>query len=48
MKLNIPTGMPLAYELDDDLQVLDKGYLAGEEAAAEAAAAVAKQGKAAT
>ena len=46
LKLNIPTGMPLAYELSSDLQVQERGYLAGEEAAAEAAAAVANQGKA--
>ena len=46
LKLNIPTGMPLAYELGPELQVLASGYLAGEEAAAEAAAAVANQGKA--
>ena len=45
-QLNIPTGMPLAYTLDDDMQVLDRRYLAGEEAAAEAAAAVAAQGQA--
>ncbi|MEX5707609.1 phosphoglyceromutase [Parafrankia sp. FMc6] len=42
--LNIPTGIPLRYELDDDLKVLDSGYL--DPAAAEtAAAAVAAQGK---
>ena len=46
LKLNIPTGMPLAYELDAELKVKASGYLAGEEAAAEAAAAVAAQGKA--
>ncbi len=44
--LNIPTGMPLVYELDDDLQPLTPGgrYL-DPEAAAEAAAAVANQGR---
>ena len=47
-QLNIPTGMPLAYSLDADLNVLERGYLAGDEAAAEAAAAVAAQGQAAT
>ena len=46
-QLNIPTGMPLAYTLDHDLNVLERRYLAGEEAAAEAAAAVAAQGRAA-
>ena len=44
--LNIPTGMPLVYELDDDLAPITPGgtYL-DPEAAAEAAAAVAQQGK---
>lgn len=44
--LNIPTGMPLVYELDDDLAPLTPGgtYL-DPEAAAAAAAAVAQQGK---
>jgi 2,3-bisphosphoglycerate-dependent phosphoglycerate mutase len=41
--LNIPTGIPLVYELDDDLQPL-KHYYLGDAAAAEAAAkAVANQ-----
>jgi 2,3-bisphosphoglycerate-dependent phosphoglycerate mutase len=44
--LNIPTGMPLAYSLDRDMSVIERQYLAGEEAAAEAAAAVAAQGRA--
>ena len=43
--LNIPTGMPLAYTLDGELKVVERRYLAGEEAAAEAAAAVAAQGQ---
>jgi 2,3-bisphosphoglycerate-dependent phosphoglycerate mutase len=44
--LNIPTGMPLLYELDDELQPVEKGgrYL-DPDAAAEAAAAVANQGR---
>jgi 2,3-bisphosphoglycerate-dependent phosphoglycerate mutase len=44
--LNIPTGMPLVYELDDDLRPTAPGgrYL-DPEAAAEAAAAVANQGR---
>jgi 2,3-bisphosphoglycerate-dependent phosphoglycerate mutase len=44
--LNIPTGMPLVYELDDDLRPTPEGgrYL-DPEAAAEAAAAVAHQGR---
>ena len=43
--LNIPTGIPLRYELDEDLNVVDSGYL-DPQAAAEAAAAVAAQGSA--
>lgn len=44
--LNIPTGMPLVYELDENFEPVVKGgrYL-DPEAAAEAAAAVANQGK---
>ncbi|MCW2774024.1 MAG: phosphoglycerate mutase [Nocardioides sp.] len=44
--LNIPTGMPLVYELDDTMAPTVKGgrYL-DPEAAAEAAAAVANQGR---
>lgn len=42
-ELNIPTGMPLVYEFDDDMKVLGHRYLGGEEAAAAAAAAVAAQ-----
>ncbi|HLO24992.1 MAG TPA: 2,3-diphosphoglycerate-dependent phosphoglycerate mutase, partial [Geobacteraceae bacterium] len=41
--LNIPTGIPLVYELDDDLRPLRSYYLGGAEAAAEAARAVAGQ-----
>nr|WP_296065245.1 phosphoglyceromutase [uncultured Actinoplanes sp.] len=45
-KLNIPTGIPLRYDLDDDLRPLKAGgeYL-DPEAAKEAAAAVANQGR---
>jgi 2,3-bisphosphoglycerate-dependent phosphoglycerate mutase len=42
-KLNIPTGIPLRYELDEDLHVLGSGYL-DPQAAEEASAAVAAQG----
>ena len=44
--LNIPTGMPLVYELDDDFAPVTRGgrYL-DPEAAAAAAAAVANQGR---
>ena len=44
--LNIPNGIPLVYELDDDLNSLRHYYLGDAEAAARAAAAVAGQGKA--
>lgn len=44
--LNIPTGVPLVYELDDQLQPISKYYLGDPEAVAKAAAAVAAQGKA--
>jgi 2,3-bisphosphoglycerate-dependent phosphoglycerate mutase len=43
--LNIPTGIPLRYELDDDLEPVSKAYLGDAEAAERAAAAVAAQGK---
>ena len=44
--LNIPTGMPLVYELDDDLvPVTPGGTYLDPEAAAAAAAAVAAQGR---
>ncbi len=44
--LNIPTGIPLAYALDKDFNVLSKRYLADEETVKAAAEAVAKQGMA--
>ncbi|MDP2000349.1 MAG: 2,3-diphosphoglycerate-dependent phosphoglycerate mutase [Rhodoferax sp.] len=43
--LNIPNGIPLVYELDDDLKPIRHYYLGDPEAAAKAAAAVASQGK---
>jgi 2,3-bisphosphoglycerate-dependent phosphoglycerate mutase len=46
LKLNIPTGVPLVYELDDDLKPLKHYYLGDQEAIAAAMAAVASQGKA--
>ncbi len=42
-ELNIPTGIPRHYELDDDLEVVSTRYLGDEKAVAAAAAAVAKQ-----
>jgi 2,3-bisphosphoglycerate-dependent phosphoglycerate mutase len=43
VELNIPTGIPLVYELDDDLRPIRHYYLGDPEAAARAAAAVAAQ-----
>lgn len=44
--LNIPTGVPLVYELGDDLKPIRHEYLGDPEDVARAAAAVAAQGKA--
>ncbi len=44
--LNIPTGVPLVYELDDDLKPIRNYYLGDQEAIRKAQEAVAKQGKA--
>lgn len=44
--LNIPTGMPLVYELDDELKPIRHYYLGDPEKVAAAMDAVAKQGKA--
>ena len=41
--LNIPTGVPLLYELDEDLRPISSRYLGDADAAAAAAEAVAKQ-----
>lgn len=45
-ELNIPTGIPLVYELDAGLKPVKNYYLGDAEAIAKAAAAVANQGKA--
>ena len=45
VELNIPTGIPLVYELGADLTPIRHDYLGDAEAAARAAEAVAKQGK---
>ncbi len=47
MKLNIPTGIPLVYELDGSLNPVSSNYLADPEKVRQALEAVAKQGKAA-
>jgi 2,3-bisphosphoglycerate-dependent phosphoglycerate mutase len=44
VELNIPTGIPLVYELDDAMKPIRNYYLGDPEAAKNAAAAVAKQG----
>jgi 2,3-bisphosphoglycerate-dependent phosphoglycerate mutase len=46
VELNIPTGIPLVYLLNDDLEPLQKFYLGDPEAVKKAASAVADQGKA--
>ena len=46
VECNIPTGIPLVYELDDRLQPIRKYYLGDPEAVKKAAEAVANQGKA--
>ncbi len=46
VELNIPTGIPLVYELDDDLKPIKSYYLGDELAVKKAAEAVANQGKA--
>jgi len=47
MELNIPTGVPLVYELDDDMKPIRHFYLGDEESIKAAMASVANQGKAA-
>ncbi|MGB2815551.1 MAG: 2,3-diphosphoglycerate-dependent phosphoglycerate mutase [Dehalococcoidales bacterium] len=46
VKLNIPTGIPLIYELDGELKPIKSYYLGDPEEVARAMAAVANQGKA--
>jgi len=46
VELNIPTGIPLVYELDEQLQPVKKFYLGDQEAAMRKAAAVANQAQA--
>jgi 2,3-bisphosphoglycerate-dependent phosphoglycerate mutase len=46
VELNIPTGVPLVYLLNDDLKPLQKFYLGDQEAIRQREAAVASQGKA--
>jgi 2,3-bisphosphoglycerate-dependent phosphoglycerate mutase len=44
VELNIPTGVPLVYQLDDDLRPISHRYLGDPDAIKKAAEAVAKQG----
>lgn len=45
-EFNIPTGIPLAYDLDDELRPISREFLGDADAVAAAAAAVANQAKA--
>lgn len=45
VKLNIPTGIPLVYELDDELKPIKSYYLGDPDEAEKAAAAVANQAR---
>ncbi|MGJ8662448.1 MAG: 2,3-diphosphoglycerate-dependent phosphoglycerate mutase [Marinicella sp.] len=46
LKLNIPTGVPLVYELDENLQPIKSYYLGDQQQLSAAIDAVAKQGQA--
>ncbi len=46
MEVNIPTGVPLVYEFDNDFKVINKYYLGDQDALAAKMASVANQGKA--
>jgi 2,3-bisphosphoglycerate-dependent phosphoglycerate mutase len=45
VELNIPTGIPLVYELDENLKAIKHYYLGDPEAAKKAAEAVANQAR---
>ena len=45
MQVNMPTGIPLSYELDDQLKIVSKKFLGDPEDVAKAIQAVANQGK---
>jgi len=47
VELNIPTGVPLVYLLNDELQPLQKFYLGDQDAIKSAMQSMANQGKAA-
>ena len=46
MSVNIPTGVPLVYTIDKNLNVMDKQYLIDEKALRAKQEIVANQGKA--
>ena len=46
LKLNIPTALPIAYELDENLRPISKKYLCEPEKLEKLMAEVANQGKA--
>ena len=46
LEVNIPTGIPLVYELDDNFKVISKAYLGDQEAIKAKMDSVANQGKA--
>jgi len=46
LKVNIPTGIPLVYDLDESLNIITKGYLGDKEAIRKAMNLVKNQGKA--
>ena len=46
LKVNIPTGIPLVYDLDENLNVKTKGYLGDKEVINKAMSSVRNQGKA--
>jgi len=46
VSLNIPTGLPLVYELDTELRAVEHYYLGDPEAVAQATKAVEDQGRA--
>jgi 2,3-bisphosphoglycerate-dependent phosphoglycerate mutase len=46
MEVNMPTGIPMLYELDQNLQVIKKEFLGDAETVKAAIATVAAQGQA--
>jgi 2,3-bisphosphoglycerate-dependent phosphoglycerate mutase len=45
MEVNMPTGIPMLYELDDNLNVISKRFIGDADEVAKAMEAVANQGK---